>query len=104
MIKESLVLISIAIELEPNHPQIVQLSSTAKFSVTSQLGGEEEKEEKEQQNERGRPGTPERADRRQAQEKPAAGGERSKSPLGKAMAVVCPSLEQGGSHHDPKAS
>ena len=45
-IRESLVLNSIAIKLEPNHPQIVQLSSTAKFSVTSQLGGEEEKEEK----------------------------------------------------------
>ena len=49
MIRESLVLNSIAIKLEPNHPQIVQLSSTATFSVTSQLGGEEKKGEKEQQ-------------------------------------------------------
>ena len=73
-IEDSLVLNLIAIKLEPQMVTHRRLSSTAKASVTSQLGGGRKKKEKEQENKRGRPTTPERADRRQAQEKPAAGG------------------------------
>ena len=73
-IEDSLVLDLIAIKLEPTWLPTVGPHSTAKASVTSQLGGGRKKREKEQENKRGRPTTPERADRRQAQEKPAAGG------------------------------
>ena len=64
----------IAIKLEPQWLPTGGPHSTAKSSVTANPGGGEEKEEKEQENKRGRRATPERADRRQAQEKPAAGG------------------------------
>ena len=73
-IEDSLVLNLIAIKLEPQWLPTGGPHSTAKSSATSNVGRGRKKREKEQENKRGRPTTPERADRRQAQEKPAAGG------------------------------
>ena len=69
----------IAIKLEPTWLPTVGPHSTAKASVTSQLGGGEEKEGKEQQNKRGRPPDPRPRHRRQGQEKGAAGGEKKET-------------------------
>ena len=64
-IEDSLVLDLIAIKLEPTWLPTVGPHSTAKASVTSQLGGGEEKEGKEQENKKGAPDNP-RASRQKA--------------------------------------
>ena len=79
-IEDSLVLNLIAIKLEPQMVTHRQLSSTAKASVISQLGGGRKKREKAQQNKKGAPDNP-RASRQKASPREAGrrGGEKQES-------------------------